>query len=87
MRLDAFLAVSRVVKRRTLANQLCQAGGVLTEGKALKASWPVVEGAVITVDYGNRSVVFRVECLPPPGKRSFPDAVTVLERRREPIVP
>lgn len=87
MRLDAFLAVSRVVKRRTLANQLCQAGGVLLEGKPLKASWPVAAGSVITVDYGNRSVIFRVETLPPAGKRSFPDAVTILERRREPVLP
>ena len=56
MRLDKYLKVSRLVKRRTVANEACDAGRVLLNGKIARASAPVKEGDVIEIAFGNRSV-------------------------------
>ncbi len=56
MRLDKFLKVSRIIKRRTVANEACDGGRVLVNGKPAKASLAVKEGDVIEVQFGNRSV-------------------------------
>lgn len=61
MRLDKFLKVSRLIKRRTVANEACDAGRVLVNGKTAKASLNVKEGDVIEIQFGTRSV--RVEVL------------------------
>ena len=56
MRLDKYLKVSRLVKRRTVANEACDAGRVLLNGKIARASAPVKVGDVIETAFGNRSV-------------------------------
>ncbi|MFG6330888.1 MAG: RNA-binding S4 domain-containing protein [Lachnospiraceae bacterium] len=56
MRLDKFLKVSRLIKRRTVANEACDAGRVLVNGKAAKASLNVKEGDVIEIQFGTRTV-------------------------------
>ena len=56
MRLDKYLKVSRLVKRRTVANEACDAGRVLLNGKIARASAPVKVGDVIEFAFGNRSV-------------------------------
>lgn len=56
MRLDKFLKVSRLIKRRTVANEACDAGRVLVNGKVAKASLTVKEGDVIEIQFGNREV-------------------------------
>lgn len=56
MRLDKFLKVSRLIKRRTIANEACDAGRVLVNGKVAKASQNVKEGDVIEIQFGTRSV-------------------------------
>ncbi len=56
MRIDKFLKVSRLIKRRTVANEACDAGRVLVNGKAVKASYEVREGDVIEILFGQRSV-------------------------------
>ena len=56
MRLDKFLKVSRLIKRRTVANEACDAGRVLVNGKAAKASQNVKTGDVIEIQFGTRSV-------------------------------
>lgn len=56
MRLDKFLKVSRLIKRRTVANEACDAGRVLVNGKAAKASYDVSVGDVITILFGTREV-------------------------------
>lgn len=56
MRLDKFLKVSRLIKRRTVANEACDAGRVLVNGKVAKASQNVKEGDVIKIQFGTRSV-------------------------------
>ena len=56
MRLDKFLKVSRLIKRRTVANEACDDGRVLVNGKTAKASLNVKEGDVIEIRFGTRTV-------------------------------
>lgn len=56
MRLDKFLKVSRLIKRRTVANEACDAGRVLVNGKTAKASLSVKAGDIIEIQFGNRQV-------------------------------
>ncbi len=52
MRLDKYLKVSRIVKRRTVANELCDAGHVDVNGKTARASYDVKVGDIITIQTG-----------------------------------
>ncbi len=61
MRLDKFLKVSRLIKRRTVANEACDAGRVLVNDKPAKASLNVKTGDVIEIKFGEKAV--RVEVL------------------------
>lgn len=60
MRLDKFLKVSRLIKRRTVANEACDAGRVLVNDRAAKASYDVKNGDVIEIQFGTRSVKVEV---------------------------
>ena len=60
MRLDKYLKVSRLIKRRTVANEACDAGRVMINGKVAKASAEVKEGDVIEIGFGNRQVKVEV---------------------------
>ena len=61
MRLDKFLKVSRIIKRRTVANDACDAEHVTVNGRRAKASYDVKEGDVIEVTFGQRTLKFRVK--------------------------
>ena len=56
MRLDKFLKVSRLIKRRTVANEACDAGRVMVNGKTAKASQKVSVGDVIEISFADRTV-------------------------------
>ncbi len=60
MRLDKYLKVSRLIKRRTVANEACDAGRVLVNEKVAKASLEIKEGDKIEIQFGTRNVVVRV---------------------------
>ena len=60
MRLDNYLKVSRLIKRRTVANDACDAGRVMVNDKVVKASYDVKVGDVIEIAFGNKSVKVRV---------------------------
>ena len=60
MRLDKYLKVSRLIKRRTVANDACDSERISVNGKSAKASYDVKIGDMITVAFGNRSVTVRV---------------------------
>ena len=60
MRLDKFLKVSRLIKRRTVANEACDAGRVLVNDKAAKASVQVKTGDTIEIQFGSRNVKVEV---------------------------
>lgn len=60
MRLDKYLKVSRLIKRRTVANDACDADRITVNGKRAKASYDVKLGDLITVAFGSKSVTVRV---------------------------
>ena len=60
MRLDKFLKVSRLIKRRTIANEACDTSRVYVNGKAAKASYDVKLGDEITIAFGAKEVTIRV---------------------------
>jgi ribosomal 50S subunit-recycling heat shock protein len=60
MRLDKYLKVSRIIKRRTIANEACDAGRVLVNGKVAKASQDVKVGDIIEVGFGTKAVKVEV---------------------------
>ena len=60
MRLDTYLKVSRLIKRRTVANEACDAGRVLLNDKVARASAEVKAGDVITIQFGNKDVKVEV---------------------------
>ncbi|MBE6757358.1 MAG: RNA-binding S4 domain-containing protein [Ruminococcaceae bacterium] len=56
MRLDKYLKVSRLIKRRTVANEACDAGRVFVNGKAARASYDVKVGDVLSIQLGTREL-------------------------------
>lgn len=60
MRLDKYLKVSRLIKRRTVANEACDAGKIVVNGKVARASYDVKVGDVIEITLGARTVKIKV---------------------------
>ncbi len=61
MRLDKFLKVSRIIKRRTVANEACDAARVMANGRPVKASYDVKVGDVLEITFGQRLLKVRVK--------------------------
>lgn len=60
MRLDKYLKVSRLIKRRTVANEACDAGRVSANGRPVKASYDVKPGDILEIQFGQRTVKLEV---------------------------
>ncbi|MDD3335174.1 MAG: RNA-binding S4 domain-containing protein [Eubacteriales bacterium] len=60
MRLDKFLKVSRIIKRRTVANEACSGGRVSVNGRTAKPAADIKEGDVLEIRFGNRVGRYRV---------------------------
>ncbi len=60
MRLDKYLKVSRIIKRRTVANEACDAGRVNVNGKVARASYDVKVGDKVEISFGTRVVKLEV---------------------------
>jgi ribosomal 50S subunit-recycling heat shock protein len=60
MRLDKFLKVSRLIKRRTVANEACDNGNVSVNGKVAKASFDLKPGDIIEITFGEKSLKVKV---------------------------
>ncbi|MCL2046821.1 MAG: RNA-binding S4 domain-containing protein [Oscillospiraceae bacterium] len=60
MRLDKYLKVSRLIKRRTIANEACDAGRVSVNGRVAKASYDVKQGDKLELRFGNRTLAVEV---------------------------
>ena len=60
MRLDKYLKVSRLIKRRTVANDACDSACISVNGRAQKASYDVKIGDLITISFGSKTVTVRV---------------------------
>ena len=60
MRLDKYLKVARIIKRRTVANEACDTEHVSVNGRRAKASYDVKEGDIIEITFGQRTIKLRV---------------------------
>lgn len=60
MRLDKYLKVTRLIKRRTIANEACDAGKVIVNGKTARASYDIKEGDVVEINMGQRPLKIKV---------------------------
>lgn len=60
MRLDKYLKVSRLIKRRTVANEACDAGRVMVNGRTARASYDVKPGDELEIQFGQKTVRLRV---------------------------
>ena len=60
MRLDKYLKVSRLIKRRTIANEACDNDRITVNGKSAKASYQVKEGDIIEISFGSRTLKVEV---------------------------
>ncbi len=63
MRVDKFLKVSRLIKRRTLAKEICDQGRVQINGRTAKAGTIVAVGDEISIQFSNKVILVRVEAL------------------------
>ena len=60
MRLDKWLKVSRIIKRRTVANEACDGGRVTVNGKTAKASYEVKAGDILEIRFGEKTLKLRI---------------------------
>ena len=60
MRLDKYLKVSRLIKRRTVANEACDAGRISANGRVVKASYDVKVGDVLEISFGSKELKIKV---------------------------
>ena len=65
MRVDKYLKVSRIIKRRTIANEACDAGKILANGNKAKASYDVKVGDILEVCLGSKSLKVQVVSIAP----------------------
>ena len=75
MRLDKYLKVSRLIKRRTVANEACDAGRVNINGRPAKASAEVKVGDVLSISFGNRELKVKVTDVRETVKKEEADAM------------
>jgi ribosomal 50S subunit-recycling heat shock protein len=79
MRIDKYLKVSRLIKRRTVANEVADAGRITVNGKPVKASYAVKEGDIIEIAFGQKPVRVKVmSTVAPLGKDVAREMYTVL---------
>jgi len=60
LRIDKFLKVSRLIKRRTVANEACDTGRISVNGRVVKASYDVKQGDIIEIQFGQRTLKVEV---------------------------
>ena len=75
MRLDKYLKVSRLIKRRTVANEACDNGLVTVNGKPARASYEVKEGDKISLRFGARTITVEVVSVQETVRQSEPTAM------------
>ena len=82
MRIDKFLKVSRLIKRRTVANEACDNGRISINGKVCKASADIKPGDIVEIRFGERMIKVRIEDVKEHAlKNDAPLMYTVLENR------
>ena len=78
MRLDKFLKVSRVIKRRTIANEVADSGRVVVNGKQVKPSYEVKIGDIVEIKFGDKISKFEIIHIPENNGKNMPEMIKVL---------
>lgn len=78
MRLDKFLKVSRILKRRTVANEIADAGRVIVNGKQVKPSYEVKEGDLITIKFGDKESKFEILKIPEKSTKDLSEIIKII---------
>ena len=78
MRLDKFLKVARVIKRRTIANEAADSGRVSVNGKQAKASYEVKVGDIVEIAFGDSISKFEIIHIPTVLKKDMPELIKIL---------
>ena len=79
MRLDKFLKVSRIIKRRTVANEAAECGRIYVNGKAVKPSYEVKVKDIIETKFGDKTTKFKIICIPTVQGKNMPKLVEEIE--------
>lgn len=78
MRLDKFLKVSRVIKRRTVANEIADAKRVVVNGKVVKASYEVKVGDIVEIQFGDKISKFEIVNIPKVAGKNIEEMIKLL---------
>ncbi len=78
MRLDKFLKISRVIKRRTVANEVVDNGRVLINGKVVKPSYDVKVGDIVTIKFGDKTSQFEIIKVPERQVKDMGEIIKIL---------
>ena len=79
MRLDKFLKVSRIIKRRTVANEAADGGRISVNGKVVKPSYEVKVGDIVEIKFGDKISKFKIIAIPTVQGKNMPQMVEELE--------
>ena len=80
MRLDKFLKVSRIIKRRTVANEAADGGRISVNGKVVKPSYEVKVGDIVEIKFGDKISKFKIVEIPTVQGKNMPQMVEEVEQ-------
>ena len=80
MRLDKFLKVSRIIKRRTVANEAADGGRISVNGKVVKPSYEVKVGDIVEIKFGDKISKFKIVAIPTVQDKNMPQMVEEVEQ-------
>ena len=80
MRLDKFLKVSRIIKRRTVANEAADGGRISVNGRVVKPSYEVKVGDVVEIKFGDKISKFKIVAIPTVQGKNMPQMVEEVEQ-------
>ncbi len=78
MRLDKFLKVSRVIKRRTIANEAADSGRITVNGKIVKPSYEVKIGDIVEIKFGDKTSKFQIISIPKVQGKNLEELIKIL---------
>lgn len=78
MRIDKFLKVSRVIKRRTVANEAADNGRISVNGKVVKPSYDVKIGDIVEIKFGDKISKFEILQIPKVAGKDLPELIKLL---------
>ena len=78
MRLDKFLKVSRVIKRRTVANEAADSGRISVNGKIVKPSYEVKIGDIVEIKFGDKTSKFEIVYIPKVQTKNMPELIKII---------